>query len=81
MLLNPTTGTLSSAQITTFTNIVNDILKAMVTGEEISGYVPASIDATQNLLKSDNLIIKYSIVPVGVGSRIDVVEGLALTNK
>lgn len=79
--LNPATGVLSAAQITLFTNLVNDVLKAMVNSEDISGYVSASIDSTQNLLTNDTLIIKYSIVPVGVGSNIDVVEGLSLTNK
>ena len=40
-----------------------------------------TIDKTQNVLKNDTLIIKFSIVPVGEANEIDVVEGLALTNK
>lgn len=79
--VDPSTGQLSAAQITMFQNIVNDILKTMLDNEEISGYVPASIDKNQNVLKTDTLIIKYRLVPVGVSARIEVTEGLALTNK
>lgn len=78
--VDPSTGYLSSAKITMFQNIVGDILKTMQTNEEISGYA-VTIDKAQNVLKSDTLIIKFSIVPVGEANEIDVVEGLALTNK
>lgn len=63
-----------------FQNIVSDILNTMQTNEEISGF-SVTIDKNQNVLKNDTLIIKYSLVPVGVASRIEVIEGLALTNK
>lgn len=78
--VNPSTGYLSSAKITMFQNIVSDILTTMQNNEEISGF-SVTIDKNQNVLKNDTLIIKYSLVPVGVASRIEVVEGLALTNK
>lgn len=78
--VDPSTGYLSTAKITMFTNIVSDILDTMETNEEISGY-SVSIDKTQNVLVNDTLVIKYSIVPVGVATRIEVVEGLSLTNK
>lgn len=78
--VDPSTGYLSSAKITMFQNIVSDILTTMQTNEEISGF-SVTIDKNQNVLKNDTLIIKYSLVPVGVASRIEVVEGLALTNK
>ena len=52
----------------------------MQNNEEISGF-SVTIDKNQNVLKNDTLIIKYSLVPVGIASRIEVVEGLALTNK
>lgn len=78
--VDPSTGYLSTAKITMFTNIVKDILETMVTNEEISGY-SVTIDKTQNVLVNDTLLIQYSIVPVGVATRIEVVEGLSLTNK
>lgn len=78
--VDPSTGYLSSAKITMFQNIVSDILTIMQNNEEISGF-SVTIDKNQNVLKNDTLIIKYSLVPVGVASRIEVVEGLALTNK
>ena len=76
--VDPSTGYLSSAKITMFQNIVSDILTTMQNNEEISGF-SVTIDKNQNVLKNDTLIIKYSLVPVGVASRIEVVEGLALT--
>lgn len=78
--VDPATGYLSPAKITMFHNIVSDILTTMQTNEEISGF-SVTIDKNQNVLKNDTLTIKYSLVPVGVASRIEVVEGLALTNK
>ena len=78
--VDPSTGYLSSAKITMFQNIVSDILTTMQNNEEISGF-SVTIDKNQTVLKNDTLIIKYSLVPVGVASRIEVVEGLALTNK
>lgn len=78
--VDPSTGYLSSAKITMFQNIVSDILTTMQNNEEISGF-SVTIDKNQNVLKNDTLIIKYSLVPVGVASRIEVVEGLALTNN
>ena len=67
--VDPSTGYLSSAKITMFQNIVSDILTTMQNNEEISGF-SVTIDKNQNVLKNDTLIIKYSLVPVGVASRI-----------
>lgn len=78
--VDPSTGYLSAAKITTFQNIVSDVLLTMQNNEEISGY-SVTIDKNQNVLKTDTLIIKYSLVPIGVATKINVVEGLALTNK
>lgn len=78
--VDPSTGYLSAAKITTFQNIVADVLTTMQNNEEISGF-SVTIDKNQNVLKTDTLIIKYSLVPIGVATKIDVVEGLALTNK
>lgn len=78
--VDPSTGFLSAAKITMFQNIISDILTTMQNNEEISGF-SVTIDKNQNVLKNDTLIVKYSLVPVGVAARIEVVEGLALTNK
>lgn len=78
--VDPSTGYLSSAKLTMFHNVVSDVLSTMQDNEEISGY-SVTIDKNQNVLKNDTLVIKYSLVPVGVATTIDVVEGLALTNK
>lgn len=78
--VDPSTGFLSPAKITMFQNIVADILTTMQDNEEISGF-KVTIDKNQNVLKNDTLIIKYTMVPVGVAARIEVVEGLSLTNK
>lgn len=80
VLVDPNTGYLSAAKITSFKNIVGDVLKGMQTAGEISGY-KVDIPATQNVLVNDTLLIKYSIVPIGVATVIDVEEGLSLTSK
>lgn len=76
--VNPATGNLSAAQITVFTNLVTDILNAMVAAEEISGIGKVTIPANQNILKNDTLIIQYSMVPIGTAKTIQVTEGLVL---
>lgn len=78
--VDPSTGYLSSAKITVFSNLVTSVLSSMSTNGEISGY-SVTIDKTQNILKNDKVLISYSLVPVGVGEEIDVTEGLALTSK
>lgn len=78
--VDPSTGMLSSAKITMFNNIVKDVLTRMQDNGEVSGF-KIVIDKNQNVLKNDTLIIKFYLVPIGVASRIEVVEGLALTNK
>jgi hypothetical protein len=76
--VNPSTGQLSAAQITVFTNLVTDILQAMVSAEEISGVGTVNIPATQNILQNDRLIINYTMVPIGTAREIRVTEGLVL---
>lgn len=78
--VDPSTGLLSAAKITMFQNVVKDVLSTMETNEEISGST-VTIDKNQNVLKNDKFIIKYSLVPIGTSSTIDVEEGFALTNK
>lgn len=76
--VDPATGYLSTAQITVFTNLITDILNAMVAAEEISGIGAVTIPANQNILKNDTLIIQYTMVPIGTSKTIKVTEGLVL---
>lgn len=76
--VDPSTGQLSSAQITIFTNIITNILNAMVAAEEISGIGSVVVPANQNILKNDTLIIQYTVIPVGTAKAIRVTEGLVL---
>lgn len=77
MKVDPSTGYLSSAQITIFKNLVTDILQAMVDAEEISGF-SVTIPTNQNILKDDTLKIQYTLIPVGTSKQIKVTEGLAV---
>lgn len=76
--VDPATGYLSSAQITVFTNLITDILNAMVAAEEISGIGAVTIPSNQNILQNDTLIIQYTMVPIGTAKSIKVTEGLVL---
>lgn len=75
--VDPATGYLSAAQRTIFENKVGDVLKAMETAEEISGY-SVSVPTNQNVLTNDTVIIKYTIVPIGTATTIEVTEGLSI---
>jgi len=76
--VDPATGYLSTAQITVFTNLITNILNAMVAAEEISGIGAVTIPANQNILQNDTLIIQYTMVPIGTAKTIKVTEGLVL---
>lgn len=80
LLVNPSTGYLAASKITSFKNLIGDILSKMQADQEISGYA-VTIDPNQNVLVNDMLKISYVIVPVGVASKIYVEEGLSLTAK
>lgn len=80
LLVNPSTGYLAASKITSFKNLIGDILAKMQADQEISGYA-VTIDPNQNVLVNDLLKISYVIVPVGVASKIYVEEGLSLTAK
>ena len=77
--VDPSTGRLSTAQITVFSNLITDILNAMRDAEEISGIGQVTIPADQNILKNDRLIIQYTMVPIGTAKEIKVTEGLVLS--
>ena len=80
LMVNPSTGYLASSKITAFQTLIGDILSKMQAAQEISGY-SVTIDEKQNVLVDDTLRIGYTIVPVGVATRIYVEEGLSLTAK
>lgn len=75
--VDPSTGYLSTAQSTIFTNIVTDILQAMSNAEEISGF-SVTIPANQSILKNDTLLIQYKLIPIGTAETIKVTEGLSI---
>lgn len=77
--VDPSTGNLSAAQIAIFTNLVTDVLNAMVSAEEISGIGSVQVPAAQNILTNDTLIIKYTLIPLGTAKRIEVTEGLVIS--
>ena len=74
------TGTLTSSDVTMFTNLVSDALDtymvepAMPNVPQISGR-EVIIDETQNVLDSDALLIEYYLLPIGCTSAIYVTEG------
>ena len=76
--VDPATGQLSAAQITIFTNLVTTVLQAMVNAEEISGIGSVEVPASQNILKNDKLVLKYSMIPIGSAKAIEVTEGFVL---
>ena len=79
--IDPTNGTLSASQITVFENRVKDVLNAMVSANEIAAVASVSIPAGQNILKNDMLKIRYSLIPLGKSKRIEVTEGLAISQQ
>lgn len=78
--IDPSNGTLANKDIKTFKALVSDVLDVMQNNGEISGYY-VNIDATQNVLTTDKLIIQYRLIPKGVASDIDVEEGFALSTS
>lgn len=79
--VDPSTGNLSAAQITVFSNLVQDVLDAMESAEEISGTGTVNVPAAQNILTNDTLTIRYTIVPMGTSKRIEVTEGLVVNSQ
>ena len=79
--VDPATGRLSTAQITIFNNVVFDVLNAMVSAEEVSGIGNITIPADQNVLKTDKLVLKYTLIPLGTAKTIEVTEGFALSQS
>lgn len=81
--VDTSTGYLSSSDITMFQNTVLNALDANLVEPgtsvpQISGR-SCDIDAEQDVLSNDELLINYSLVPLGVTSFISVTEGFAKT--
>lgn len=79
VMLDATTGQMSSADITEYQNTVLSALDLNMvqpgTGNaQISGR-SCSIDPEQNIIANDELLIEYSLVPIGCTSVITVTEG------
>lgn len=77
--VDTSTGYMSASDITMFQNTVLEALDANMvepgtTKPQISGR-SCSIDDEQDILTNDELLINYSLVPLGVTSFISVTEG------
>lgn len=77
------TGEMSASDITAFQNVVLDALDANMiepggTAPQISGRT-CSIADGQSILDNDQLLINYSLIPLGTTSVISVTEGFAST--
>ena len=79
--VDPSNGSLSSAQVTVFENLVRDILNAMETAEEVSGVAYVRIPADQNILVTKKLNLSYGLIPMGCAESIDVTEGLYVSQQ
>lgn len=74
--VDPSSGELSSAQVTVFENLVTDVLDEMESAEEISGTSFVTVSSDQNILVTKKLTLSYGIVPMGCAESIEVTEGL-----
>lgn len=77
------TGYMSASAITMFQNVVLNALDANMVEPgtsvpQISGR-SCNIDAEQNILENDQLLITYTLVPLGTTSVISVTEGFVST--
>lgn len=79
--VDPSSGNLSSAQVTVFENLLKDILDEMESAEEISGTAFVTVPAEQNILVTKKLTLSYGIVPMGCAESIDVTEGLYVSQQ
>lgn len=75
--VNPTTGQLHTGTISIFRGKVTDALNAMTDNDEISGIGGIVIDPKQDVLRTDRIDLKYSVVPYGEAVELHVEEGLA----
>lgn len=79
--VDPSSGSLSAAQVTVFENLIRDVLTAMETAEEISATAFVTVSADQNILVTKKLVLSYGIVPMGCAESIEVTEGLYVSQQ
>lgn len=75
--VDASTGYISAAQATVFSNLVSNALAGMASAEEISSVGTISVPTTQNILKTQKLQLSYTLIPLGCSRWIEVKESLA----
>lgn len=83
--VDTSTGQISASDITTFQNVVlnaldTNMVEPGTSVAQISGR-SCSIDEEQNILENDQLLINYTLIPLGTTSVISVTEGFAATES
>lgn len=81
--VDTSTGQISASDITTFQNLVLNALDVNMVEPgtsvpQISGR-SCTIDEAQNILEDDQLLINYTLIPLGTTSVISVTEGFSAT--
>lgn len=82
--VDTSTGQFSASDITTLQNVVldaldNNMVEPGTTVPQISGR-SCTIDDSQNILENDQLLINYSLIPLGTSAVLNVTEGFAATD-
>lgn len=82
--VDTTTGQFSASDITTLQNVVldaldNNMVEPGSTVPQISGR-SCTIDESQNILENDQLLINYSLIPLGTSAVLSVTEGFSATD-
>lgn len=77
--VDASSGNISSAQATIYTNLISNVLSGMASAEEISAVGKVNVPTAQNILKSKTLTFSYTLIPLGCAETIKVTEGLAIS--
>lgn len=83
--VDTSTGQFSASDITTLQNVVldaldNNMVEPGTSVPQISGR-SCTIDEEQNILENDQLLINYSLIPLGTSAVINVTEGFSATES
>lgn len=83
--VDTTTGQFSASDITILQNVVldaldNNMVEPGTSVPQISGR-SCTIDEGQNILENDQLLINYSLIPLGTSAVINVTEGFSATES
>lgn len=81
--VDTTTGQFSASDIATLQNVVldaldNNMVEPGTSVPQISGR-SCTIDEGQNILENDQLLINYSLIPLGTSAVLNVTEGFSAT--